>query len=153
MEKALLFFCLILFSCSQTNQVHKTFISQPKVLVSIKDSLDKIIFSDTLFWQKLSTDEIADSSVFFLKSDSLFIRKHKPNPFGPPNNIPFDILSKQLTVFKIVTPDSFYAKTSFTFNKGSYCLELFDYKKSGGIYGIYFENNEQRFKDKLLLIK
>ena len=153
MKKIILFLNIVIFACSQIKQVHNEFISIPKVLVTIKDSSNIIILSDTLNWQKTSFGSITDSTILFLKSDSLLMRKRNPNPFGPVNYIPFRINFNQPTLINIFTLDSCFVKIENTFETGSYKLELFDYKRTGGVYGIYFQNEQHKFKDKLLLIK
>jgi hypothetical protein len=153
MKKVILFLSIVIYSCSQVIQVENKFVSIPKVLVAIKDSSNSIVLSDTLEWQKISFSPVTDSTVLFLKSDSLIMRKRNQLPFGPVNHIPFIINIKQPTLIKVFTLDSCYIKIENTFDKGSYRLELFDYKRTGGIYGIYFQNEEQIFKDKLLLVK
>lgn len=152
MKKIILLLSIVVFSCSPVKQTYNKVTSSPKVLVTIKDSLDSVVLSDTLNWQKISYP-ITDSTIITLKSDTLIMRKKNNLPFGPSNSVPFKINSKQLTTIKVYTLDSCFVRMENTFVKGSYRLELFDYKHDSGIYSIYFKNDEQIFKDRLILIK
>lgn len=153
MKKIILVISIAIFGCSQVKQTYNGSIYSPKVLVTIIDSLNSIVLSDTLNWQRISYSPVTDSTLITLKSDTLIMRKRSSLPFAPVNYIRFKINSKQLTTIKVYTLDSCFVKMESTFEKGSYRLELFDYGHGSGIYGIYFKNDEQIFKDRLVLIK
>lgn len=152
MKKIILLLSIVVLSCSPIKQTYNKVTSSPKVLVTIKDSLNSVVLSDTLNWQKISYP-IPDSTVITLKSDTLIMRKRNIIPFASINYIPFKINYKQLTTIKVYTLDSCFVKMERTFEKGSYRLELVDYKHGSGILFIYFKNDEQIFKDRLVLIK
>jgi len=152
MKKIILLLSIVVFSCSPVKQTYNKVTYSLKVLVTIKDSLNSVVLSDTLNWQKIS-NPITDSTIITLKSDTLIMRKRNNLPFGPSNSIPFRINSKQLTTIKVYTLDSCFVKMESTFEKGYYRLELFDYKHGSGILFIYFKNDEQIFKDRLLFMK
>ena len=153
MKKIILLLSIVVFSCSPVKQTYNKVTSSPKVLVTIKDSLNSVVLSDTLNWQKISYNPITDSTIINLASDTLIMRKRNNLPFGPISYVPFRINSKQLTTIKVYTLDSCFVKMESTFEKGSYRLELFDYKHGSGILFIYFKNDEQIFKDRLLFMK
>ena len=153
MNKIILLLSIAVFSCAPVKQVPNKVTSSPKVLVTIKDSLNSVVLSDTLDWQKIPYNSITDSTILNLKSDTLIMRRRNNSPFGPSNSIPFKINSKQLTTIKVYTLDSCFVKMESTFVKGSYRLELLDYRHGSGIYGFYFKNDEQIFKDRLILFK
>ncbi len=153
MYKIILLISIAVFSCSQVNQKYNKPVFSPNILVNIIDSLNTVVHSDTLIWQKISFNPITDSTVISVKSDTLIMRNKRGLPYGPTNCIQFKIKSPQLTTIKISRLDSCYVKMEKTLEKGNYKLQLFDYNSSSGIYVVYFKNDEQVFKEKLILLK